>query len=76
MRAYEVEVMAGEVPLSHKVTTGESPMAAAARATGQPVEDRRSENHRIRVPDHENRTVYKSAFQRNTKWGRPFSCAT
>jgi len=62
MKVYEVEVMAGELPVSHSNVSAHTPKAAAVKATGRGVRDRRSEIHWVRVTDQADRVVYKFAF--------------
>lgn len=62
MKAYKVEVMSGDVATSYKVVRAETAPAAATKATGRAVRDRRSEIHWVRVTDEEERVVFKYAF--------------
>lgn len=63
MKCYKVEVMSGDVAISYQVANADTPAAAATKATGRAVHDRRLEIHWVRVTDEEERAVFKYAFK-------------
>ena len=63
MKSYTVEIMAGELASSSKVTVADGPEAAAVKATGRAVRDRKSDIHWVRVTDEADHAIYKFAFK-------------
>ncbi|PBB20548.1 hypothetical protein [Mesorhizobium sp. WSM4313] len=63
MKSYTVEIMAGELASSSKVTVADGPEAAAVKVTGRAVRDRKSDIHWVRVTDQTDHAIYKFAFK-------------
>ena len=63
MKRYMVEIMAGELASSSKLTIADGPEAAAVKATGRAVRDSKSDIHWVRVTDEADHAIYKFAFK-------------
>ncbi len=55
--------MAGDLPVSRRTLTADSPWDAAQKATGKEVRARREERLWVRVTDERSRAVYKYAVK-------------
>ncbi|WP_095830207.1 hypothetical protein [Mesorhizobium sp. WSM3864] len=58
-----MEEMIGDMPISHRVASADTPWEATRKATGKDVTARKDERFWVRVTDEGNRTVYKYAFK-------------
>ncbi|TIP31006.1 MAG: hypothetical protein E5X92_01275 [Mesorhizobium sp.] len=58
-----MEEMVGDMPISYRVASADTPWEAAKKATGKDVTARTDERFWVRVTDEGNRTVYKYAYK-------------